>query len=99
MLPTEVKLRLRHRLPHPVNTLGVRKVASADSDPFKFYPGEQALVFRVLLARAGKREANEECETRATSPIALSRALRPFMLRSPFKARKIAPILQTILFP
>jgi len=61
-----------------VNTLGVRKVASADSDPFIFYPGEQALVFRVLLARAGKREANEECETRATSPIALSRALRPF---------------------
>ena len=43
-----------------MNTLGVRKVASVDSDPFIFYPGEQALVFRVLLARAGKREANEE---------------------------------------
>ena len=71
-----------------MNTLGVRKVASADSDPFIFYPGEHALVFRVLLARAGKREANEECETRATSPIALSRALRPFMLRSPFENAK-----------
>ena len=31
-----------------MNTLGERKVASADSDPLVFYPREQALVFRAL---------------------------------------------------